>query len=162
MLFAIIYNMVIYFGADHRGFALKEKLKEIAKGKGYEVADMGAASLDPADDYPDFGAAVARKVSLAADQSRGILVCGSGAGVDFTANKFPRVRSFLGLTPDQVYDARHDDDVNVLCISSNVTDEATAEKMVGVFLATPFEGAERQRRRLMKLAQVEEEVRKME
>ena len=154
--------MVIYFGADHRGFALKEKLKEIAKSKGYEVSDVGAAILDPADDYPDFGAAVGRKVSLSADQSRGVLVCGSGAGVDFTANKFPRVRAFLGITPDQVYDARHDDDVNVLCISANATEESTALKMTEVFLATPFEGAERQRRRLMKVAQVEEEMRKMD
>ncbi|MBM3257288.1 MAG: RpiB/LacA/LacB family sugar-phosphate isomerase [Candidatus Liptonbacteria bacterium] len=154
--------MVIYFGADHRGFPLKEKLKAALQSQGYEIADMGATALDPADDYADFAAAVGRKVSLAADQSRGVLVCGSGAGVDFTANKFPRVRSFLGITPDQVYDARHDDDVNVLCISANVIDENTAQKMLETFLATPFKGEERHRRRLMKVAQVEEEVRGMQ
>lgn len=154
--------MVIYFGADHKGFALKEKLKAFIQSKGYEIADLGAAALDPADDYPDFGAAVGRKVSLAADQSRGVLVCGSGAGVDFTVNKFPRVRSVMGITPDQVFDARHDDDVNVLSIASGVTDETAAQKMLEVFLATPFKGEERHKRRLLKLSQIEEEVRKME
>ncbi len=154
--------MVIYLGADHKGFALKEKLREFLKAKGYEVGDMGALSLDPADDYSDFAAAVGKKVSLAADQSRGVVVCGSGAGVDFTVNKFPRVRSVVGITPDQVFDARHDDDVNVLSISANAIEGAVAQKMLEVFLATPFEGAKRHQRRLMKVAQVEEEVRHMQ
>ncbi|MBI2623205.1 MAG: RpiB/LacA/LacB family sugar-phosphate isomerase [Candidatus Liptonbacteria bacterium] len=155
--------MVIYFGADHGGFALKEKLKAFVKEKGYEVVDVGAAAYDEQDDYPDFAGAVGKKVSQAFDQSRGVLLCRNGAGVNFTANKFPHVRCVLGFSPDQVYDARHDDDVNVLAIPADFVDEAAAQKITEVFLSTPFNESEgRFRRRLMKVAQVEEEVRRME
>jgi ribose 5-phosphate isomerase B len=150
--------MVIYFGADHGGFALKEKLKAFAKEKGYEVVDVGAAAYDAQDDYPDFAGEVGKKVSLAPDQSRGVLLCRSGAGADFTVNKFPRVRCFIGITPDQVYDARHDDDVNVLVVAADFTDEPAAQKMLETFLATPFAKEERFMRRLNKVAKIEEGV----
>lgn len=147
--------MVIYFGADHRGFNLKEILKNFLKEQGYEVLDLGNDHYDETDDYPDFAAKVANKVSWDPESSRGVVICGSGAGVDVTANKFPRVRATLGLIPDQVYDARHDDDVNVLSIAARFTSEEEAKKMVRVFVETPFGDEEKYRRRLEKISAVE-------
>lgn len=148
--------MVIYLGADHRGFKLKELLKEFLSTRGYEIADMGNSQYDENDDYVDFGKVVAQKVSFS-PVDRGILVCGSGVGMDAVANKFRKVRSALGLSPDQVYDARHDDDANVLSIAADFTSEADAEKLVDTFLETPFAGEERFRRRLDKITQLEQQ-----
>lgn len=147
--------MVIYLGADHRGFELKEILKRYLGDAGYEVVDMGNPQKDDADDYPDFGRRVAEKISRDPLMSRGILICGSGAGMDILANKFRRVRSVLGFSPDQVFDARHDDDVNVLSLAADHLTEEAAKKIVDVFLKTPFGGEERYRRRLDKIADLE-------
>lgn len=147
--------MVIYLGADHRGFELKEILKRYLGDAGYEVVDMGNLQKDDADDYPDFGRRVAEKISRDPLMSRGILICGSGAGMDILANKFRRVRSVLGFSPDQVFDARHDDDVNVLSLAADHLTEEAAKKIVDVFLKTPFGGEERYRRRLDKIADLE-------
>jgi|SRR3989338_5826701 len=147
--------MVIYLGADHRGFKLKESIKDFLKNKGYEVADMGNIKYDEKDDYVDFAKEVSKKISMSPKDDRGILICGSGAGMDTTANKFRKVRSTLGLSGDQVYEARHDDDVNILSIASNFTNESDSQKMVSVFLETPFGGEERHQRRLDKISQIE-------
>ncbi|MBU6500713.1 MAG: RpiB/LacA/LacB family sugar-phosphate isomerase [Patescibacteria group bacterium] len=144
--------MLIYIGADHRGFKFKERLKAILHDQGYEVTDVGNEIYDEKDDYPDFAAEVGRRVSAESGGNRGVLICGSGAGVDIVANKFHDVRSVLGISTDQVFDARHDDDVNVLSLSADFTSEADAEKMVRVFLDTPFSGEERHKRRLKKIA----------
>ena len=147
--------MLIYIGADHRGFKLKEKIKSFLEVKGYEVADLGNAQFDEADDYPDFAGAVAGRVSREYESSRGILICGSGAGVAIAANKFPKVRAALALTPDQAFDGRNDDDVNILTLAANYTDEAAAEKIVMAWLNTPFAGEDRHRRRLGKIGEIE-------
>ncbi|MBI4122258.1 MAG: RpiB/LacA/LacB family sugar-phosphate isomerase [Parcubacteria group bacterium] len=149
--------MVIYIGADHRGFKLKANLIEFLRNEGYEVIDAGNKSYDEKDDYTDFAAAVAKEVSKDPERNRGIVICGSGAGVDVTANKFKGVRSTLALSPDQVYDARHDDDINVLSIASNFTSEADALRAAQVFLTTSFAGEERHRRRIEKINQIESE-----
>ena len=147
--------MVIYFGADHRGFALKETLREYVKSVGYEAYDLGATEYDKDDDYPDFARAVAEKVGKDAERSRGILVCGSGVGMDIVANKFRGVRAALMISPDQVYSGRHDDDANVLVLASDITSEADAKKGVQVFLETPFGGDARYMRRLEKVMAIE-------
>src|SRR5579859_2456998 len=100
--------MTIYLGADHRGFALKEQLKAALQQDGFDVVDLGAETLVPDDDFPVYAGKVAEKVSAAPMDSRGILVCGSGFGVDIAANKFPHVRSALASSPDHAYQARHD------------------------------------------------------
>lgn len=149
--------MVIYIAADHKGFQLKEEIRVYLKEGGYEVEDLHPA-FDENDDYPDVARSVAEKVQSNLDQSRGILVCGSGAGVDIVANKFPLVRSVLGSNPDQVFDARHDDSVNVLSLAASFTSPEEAKKMVKVFLETRFEeGEERFRRRLEKIFHIERE-----
>lgn len=147
--------MVIYLGSDHRGFKLKESVSEFLKGSGYEVVDFGNSSYDENDDYADFAKLVAQKVSMSPDE-RGILFCGSGAGMDISANKFRKVRSVLAVSPDQVYSARHDDNVNVLSIAANFTKEEDAKKLVSVFIETPFGGEERHQRRLDKITQIEQ------
>ncbi len=149
--------MIIYLGADHRGFVLKERLKIILKGEGYDVVDKGAAALVPDDDYPDYAAPVAREVAAAGAAARGIVICGSGFGVDIVANKFNGVRAGLATTPDQAYQGRHDDDINVLALAATFTDEETAVKTVKVFLTTPFAKEERYARRLQKIAKIETE-----
>lgn len=150
--------MIIYIGADHRGYALKEELKAFLSGQAYTVEDKGNTAFDPLDDYPDFAAAVAREVSASPEGSRGILICHSGAGVDFVANKFPNVRSVLGFSADQVFDARHDDDVNILSLASDFIESTEAKKIVKVFLSTPFAREERFLRRLEKVARIEAEI----
>lgn len=150
--------MVIYFGADHRGFDLKEAMRRDLESKGYEIVDLGNKEYDEDDDYVDFAESVARKVSLAPEAVRGVLVCGSGAGVDIAANRVPGVRSVLGISPDQVLSARRDDDVNVLSLSADETEEEEAFRMLKVFLETSFSGEEKHRRRLQKLIRLEENL----
>lgn len=147
--------MIIYFGADHRGYALKEHLKEAVRDTGYEIYDVGNTVYDEADDYPDFAAEVAKKVSRDPEGSRGIVICGSGAGMEIVANKFPNVRAALGLTTDQVFDARSDDDINVLSFAADFVAKPDAQKMVQVFLGTPRSDEERHRRRLEKISEIE-------
>ena len=113
--------MIIYIGADHGDSILKRRSKAALKNDGYEVIDLGAARSMPDDDYPDFARAVAEKVSAgtAASEVRGIVICGSGFGVDIVANKFQGVRSALAMSPDHIRRRRQDDDVNVLALAAD-------------------------------------------
>ncbi|RJQ28745.1 RpiB/LacA/LacB family sugar-phosphate isomerase [Candidatus Parcubacteria bacterium] len=154
--------MLIYLGADHRGYAIKEYLKAFLKNAGYPVSDMGNAVLDENDDYTDFASKVAERVSVDYDRSRGIVICGSGAGVIITANKYPHIRSAVALTPDQAYDLRNDDDVNILGISANYITPEIAQKIVVTWLQTPFANEARFRRRIEKLSQIEMKINRPE
>jgi len=145
----------IYIGSDHGGFALKERLKVALKNDVYDVTDMGPAAPVPEDDYPDIAAAVARKVAENPLEARGILICRSGFGVDIVANKFDGIRSALAASPDHAYQGRHDDDVNVLSLAGDFTDDATAIKIMKTFLTTPFAREERYARRIGKIAEIE-------
>lgn len=147
--------MVIYIGADHKGFNLKEELKPFLQNQLYEIEDV-TPELKEGDDYPDVASAVAKKVRYNLDNSRGIVICGSGAGVDIVANKFDKIRSVLGFSPDQVFDARNDDNVNVLSLPASFVDVETAKKIVEVFLQTKFADHEdRFKRRIIKILEIE-------
>ncbi|MDP2598955.1 MAG: RpiB/LacA/LacB family sugar-phosphate isomerase [Candidatus Liptonbacteria bacterium] len=151
--------MIIYIGADHRGFKLKEFLKKFLFDKGYEVVDVGASVEVVDDDYPDYAGQVAQKVSGDPTAGKGILICGSGFGVDIVANKFKGVRSALPMSPDHAYQARHDDDVNVLSLSADfIPEEAEAAKIVQVFLSTPFAKEAKYSRRLTKISAIEDSM----
>ncbi|MAF79663.1 hypothetical protein CL629_01135 [bacterium] len=154
----IMVLMVIYIGADHRGFELKAELKEFIQGLGYQVFDMGAETLDENDDYPDFAAAVAGKVSDDYENAKGIVICGSGIGVDIVANKFSRVRCSLVSTSDQAFDARSDDDANVLALGANIVNSEEVKKILTTWLGTPFSDEERHRRRRDKISKLEIEL----
>jgi RpiB/LacA/LacB family sugar-phosphate isomerase len=132
-------------GADHGGFELKETLKAFLRERGLIVADFGATTKDPADDYPDFAKPVAEAVA-AGKAELGLLVCTSGVGVTITANKISGVRA--ALVGDAVTAAlcRQHNDVNVLCLSGKNTAPDLAKKILEAFINAKFEGGRHERR----------------
>jgi ribose 5-phosphate isomerase B len=144
----------IYIGADHRGFTLKEKIKSWISELGYESDDMGAYELDPIDDYTLYAQKVASSVVKFKD-AKGILLCGSGVGVDIVANKFDGVRASIGKTVEQIKAGRNDDDMNVLVIATDFTIDDEAKEMIKVFLETKFDQEERHKRRLEVIKKIE-------
>ncbi len=148
--------MIVYIGADHNGFELKQSLIPFVRERGYEVVDAGNTRLEEDDDYPVFAQAVAEKVGANYEGARGILICGSGVGMDIAANKFPHVRSALVHHPDQAFDSRHEDDANVLVIPARYVDAEAAQHIVATWLTTPFSGEERHARRLQEVYKLEE------
>ncbi|MBN2197735.1 RpiB/LacA/LacB family sugar-phosphate isomerase [Candidatus Wolfebacteria bacterium] len=147
--------MLIYIGSDHKGFQLKELIKKSLDNQGYEILDMGNDHYDENDDYPDFAKLVAEKISQNPTERRGILICGSGVGVDVVANKFKRVRSALINSSDQAFASRHDDDANVLCLAADFINESEVDKIIGTWLVTPFSEEENHQRRLYKINAIE-------
>lgn len=149
--------MRIVIGADHRGFPLKEALKAWLTQGGHAVEDAGAKTLDPTDDYPDFGAAVGRAVA-ADPTSRGIVACGSGIGIAIAANKIAGVRAGTCATDAQCRNARADEDLNVLALSADALSLETAQPIVTTFLETPFSALNRHARRVAKLHALEHDA----
>jgi ribose 5-phosphate isomerase B len=146
----------VYIGADHRGFELKNQLVSWLKEQGKQVEDLGNSIADSEDDYPEFAGMVAEKISEDPD-SKGIVICGSGIGVDMVANKYDGVRSGLGLSTEQIEEARSADDINVLALAADFIDFDAACEMVNMFLDTDYKGEERFERRLDQVTQIEEE-----
>jgi len=144
--------MRIVVGSDHRGFEVKGKVIELCRRLGHEVIDAGTHSAD-AVDYPDIGAAVARKVA-AREVDRGILICGSGIGMSIVANKFPGVRAAPCHDDLSAEMSRRHNDLNVLCISSDMLGEKLIDRMVETWLVTEFEGG-RHARRVGKIGELE-------
>lgn len=144
--------MKVYIGADHRGFALKEQLKQQLSG--YEVVDVGAFSHEPQDDFVDFASAVAQKVATD-NESRGILICGSGAGMCIAANKIAGIRCSVGHSVEEVRASRHDDDINVLALPADFVPASEAPKIIDAFLTTAFLPEERFVRRIAKITNLE-------
>lgn len=143
--------MKIYIGADHRGLELKEKIKTWIDGQ--KVTDMGAYALDPHDDYTLYAEKVASLV--ARGDSIGILLCGSGVGVDVAANKFDGVRAAIGKTAKQVEAGRADDNMNILVLAADYTTDGEAKEMIQSFLDTKFSGQARHKRRLKDITRLE-------
>lgn len=146
---------MIYLAADHRGFKLKEAIKQFLAGRGAAVEDAGAFSYDETDDYTDFAAAAAAKIAENPAEHKGIFLCGSGQGMDIVANKFRGIRAALCWDEEEAKKSRTDDDANVLVLAVDETDEARAREIVAVWLDTPFSGAERHVRRLKEIAEIE-------
>jgi glycine hydroxymethyltransferase len=128
----------IVLASDHRGFALKEALGRKLVAAGHEVRDLGPHGTDSVN-YPEFAAPAARAVSNG-EVARGIVICGSGLGVAYTANRFPRVRAALVHDAETAAAARQHNDANMLALAGDRTDAETAWKIVETWLATPFEG----------------------
>ncbi|MBI3485907.1 RpiB/LacA/LacB family sugar-phosphate isomerase [Candidatus Daviesbacteria bacterium] len=145
---------MIFIGADHRGFELKEQLKKALIDEGYELSDLGNDHLDPNDDYVDFAIKVAKAVSED-EANKGILICGSGAGVDMAANKIPGIRSALVFDKAKAAQARSHEDANVISLPSDTLDTESALEIVKAFLQTNFSNEERHIRRLDKLKALE-------
>ena len=145
---------MIDLGTDHRGFALKEKIKQWLSEWGYQYEDMGAFEYNQDDDYPDFAKAVAEKVAAESD-TRGILVCGSGVGVIIVANKIKGIRAGTAISAPQMKDSVSDENTNVLGISADYLSEQ-AQEIVKAFLETNFSGEERHIRRINKIKELEQ------
>ena len=139
---------MLYLGADHNGFWLKEELKDYLHRHRISFKDMGAFAHRRTDDYPDFGVKVARRIGVG---DIGILICGSGAGVAIVANKFKAVRAATLTNREQARMARSDEDINILALPADFIDFPRAKEIVDAFLTTPFSNAERHARRLAKI-----------
>lgn len=146
--------MKVFIGADHRGFELKAKLIDWLKSNGYESEDCGAFEYSKDDDFVDFAASVSNKVS-GQEGNRGVLICGSGAGVEIAANKIKKIRCGLGLNPNQIKHARSADDLNVLALASDYTSESQSIEILKAFVETNFDPAERHQRRIEKIKNLE-------
>lgn len=142
----------IAIGADHGGFELKEKVRQYLTGKGHNVEDLGTNSAESVD-YPDFARKVAERVA-ARGADFGIVICGTGLGVAMTANKVRGIRAAPCNDTISARFARSHNDANVLTMGGRLIDLGTAEKILGIFLSTPFEGG-RHQRRVEKIAAVE-------
>jgi ribose 5-phosphate isomerase B len=142
----------IIIGSDHAGFCLKEEIKPSLTALGLVVTDVGPGS-NASVDYPDFAAQVARRVA-SGEYLRGILVCGSGAGMVIVANKFPGIRAALCLDEDMARLCRLHNDANILVLAGRMTDSPTADKIIRAWINTAFE-AGRHGRRLEKIREIE-------
>lgn len=143
----------IYLGADHAGFALKEKIKKWFTKKKIPFVDLGDKKLRPTDDYPDYAAKVAKAV--AKDQTLGILLCGSAQGVCIAANKIKGIRAVAPYNPAEAVLSRKHEDANIICLSGWFFTLMKAKKMIGLFLNTPFSGEARHVRRINKIKRLE-------
>ena len=146
--------MRVGVAADHGGYPLKEQISEMLRVSGHGVVDFGASRPDPDDDYPDFVIPLATAAARG-EVDRGVAICGSGVGACVVANKVPGVRAAL-IT--DVFSARQgveDDDMNVICLGARVLGPALAWELIKTFLSARFTGAERHRRRLSKVKELE-------
>src|SRR5947209_2024433 len=144
--------MKIAIGSDHRGHDVKRRLVSLLQRLGHEVQDMGPPSSDSVD-YPDFAFKVAQAVSERMVE-RGILVCGTGIGMCIAANKVHGVRAAPCHDSITAELSRRHNDSNVLCLSADLLGEELIERMIRIWLDTPFE-AGRHARRVEKIMQFE-------
>lgn len=136
--------MHIVIGSDHAGFDLKHQLKEHLRARGMEVVDKGTHVKDSVD-YPDFAHAVAAAV-LSDRNLLGIIICGSGNGVNISANRHKGVRSALAWIPEVAKLAREHNNANVLALPARFISLEEAKAIVDAYLDATFEGGRHQRR----------------
>jgi len=144
--------MKIGIASDHRGFKLKEYLKENLKD--YEIIDYGTYT-EESSDYPEYGIKLAEKVSTKTVE-KGIAICGSGIGISIACNKVKGIRCAKVSTEEEAKYTRNDNDSNIVALSSKVPNEE-ALKIVKTFLETPFSNDERHQVRINKITKYEEE-----
>lgn len=144
---------VIPIGADHAGFSLKERLKAELARLGYEPLDVGAHSAESVD-YPDYAHAVANRVGHGS-AARGVLLCGTGLGMSYAANRHHGVRAAVAWAPEIAKLAREHNDANVLVLPARFVSEDEGVEILRTWLDTRFEGGRHARR----VAKIEEETR---
>lgn len=142
---------MIYIGSDHGGYKLKTSLKKFLTQQSLEFVDLGAKTLRPDDDYPDYGKLVAKKVSQNPLNNLGILICRSGQGMCIVANKFKNVRAVLVWNTKGAKMSRVDDMANVLCLPSDYISTNLAKSIVKVWLTTTYSTDKRHIRRVKKI-----------
>jgi ribose 5-phosphate isomerase B len=147
--------MRIGIATDHGGYALKEELLGQMRNAGHEIVDFGAHELRSDDDYPDFVIPLAQAVA-AGTVDRGVAVCGSGVGATVCANKIPGARACLIHDHFSARQGVEDDHMNILCLGGRTVGSAVAWDLVQTFLASEFSQASRHRRRIARVAALEE------
>lgn len=145
--------MRIALGSDHAGFELKQFVKEVLAGRNEQVNDVGTHGTESVD-YADYGFRVAQLVSTG-EADKGILVCGTGEGMNIVANKVKGVRAALVFDLYTAAQSRRHLDANVLVLGGRITGKGLAEEIVKIWLDTPFEGG-RHQKRIDKIAAWEE------
>ncbi len=143
----------VLIASDHAGLPGKETIKKTLDQMGIEYEDLGAYSEESVD-YPDYAERVARRVA-AGEAKRGILVCGSGIGMQIAANKVPGIRAALAWNEETAKLAREHNDANILAVGSRTTPQETIEQIARAFLTTDF-AAGRHTRRVEKITQIEQ------
>jgi RpiB/LacA/LacB family sugar-phosphate isomerase len=144
----------IGIAADHGGYELQEYLVGVLREAGHEVIQFGDQQPKLDDDYPDFVVPLARAVARG-EVERGVAICGSGVGASVAANKVAGVRACLIHESFSAHQGVEDDNLNMICLGGLVVGHALAWGLVQTFLAARFSGAERHRRRLAKVADLE-------
>ena len=134
----------ILIASDHAGFELKKKLETWLREMGYEVTDLGTES-DRSTDYADYAHPLAQRVSDGV-ASRGVLLCGTGLGMSYVANRYPRVRAAVAWSPEIAELSRRHNDANVLALPARFLSEDQARQILQTWLHTPFEGGRHERR----------------
>ena len=141
----------VYIAADHRGVGLKLYLIEMLNAAGYVVVNLGTDDLNTPVDYPDVAARLADAM-MNDPKSRGIIICGTGAGIMIAANRYRHIRASRCDRPDQARDDRFHDDINVLALAADDIDIEMAFVCVQTFLESPFDNSERRIRRIEKIS----------
>lgn len=144
-------DTTVYLAADHRGVGLKLYLYEMLMADGYQVVDLGTNDLNTPVDFPDVAAVLANKM-LENTQSRGILICGTGAGMEIAANRYRHIRASRCDRPEQARDDRFHDDINVLALAADDIDIEIAFLCTKAFLESPFDNCEKRIRRIEKIS----------
>jgi len=134
----------ILIASDHAGFELKEKLERALGAMGFDVQDLGTNSADSTD-YADYAHPLAQQVSHG-DVKRGVLLCGTGLGMSYTANRYPHVRAAVAWNPEIAKLAREHNDSNVLVVPARFVSEDEGVAILKTWLETPFEGGRHSRR----------------
>lgn len=134
----------IPIAADHAGYELKERLARVLAERGFEVENLGVDSTDSSD-YPDYAHPLAQEVSSGRAR-RGVLLCGSGIGMDIVANRYPNVRAGVIWTEELAKLSREHNDLNVLVLPARFLSPDDAERILERWLDTPFEGGRHERR----------------
>jgi ribose 5-phosphate isomerase B len=134
----------ILIASDHAGFALKERLEAWLREQGYSVTDLGTNS-DASTDYADYAHPLAQQVSDGI-APRGVLLCGTGLGMSYVANRYPHVRAAVAWSPEIAELARRHNDANVLALPARFLSEEEARQILERWLDTPFDGGRHERR----------------
>jgi len=145
--------MKIYIGSDHAGFSAKEEIKSILEKISISYVDIGPSS-DKRVDYPDFAKKVCDKV-LKDKESFGILICGSGTGMQIAANKIKGIRAAFCYDEYSAKMTKNDNNANVLTLRSREFDHKKYKKIIQTFLETKFSGEERHKKRIEKILSLE-------
>jgi ribose 5-phosphate isomerase B len=147
--------MIIALATDHGGFPLKQQVLDVIAACGHTVLDLGAASADPLDDYPDFSRAIGQAIQQGLAE-RGILMCGSGVGASVAANKMIGIRAGLCHDTYSAHQGVEHDNMNVLCLGARVIGPELMAELVRAYLGAKFTGEPRHARRLAKVLAIEQ------